>query len=128
MELTFEDAVAPETNRGRKAEDNPFEAVVQAIAMKTTDEGKPVAKSVRLSVPKAEKDEVQGDVTVKFINSVIGKLKNAGDKAEPRVTVYRQITTYTDPKKGDTIDVVFWTGQKIERKAKPKNETVSEPA
>jgi predicted fused transcriptional regulator/phosphomethylpyrimidine kinase len=118
MELTFTDAQPVETNRGRKPDENPFEAAVQGIALKT-ENGKPKALSTVLTVPKAGKDEVQADVNVRFVNSIIGKLKNAGLKVTPEpVTVYRSIELFDEGK----ARVTFWTGKKIERKVKAKTE------
>jgi hypothetical protein len=120
MDLKFTRTTPVETNRGRKAEDNPFEEVIQEIAHKTDEQGKPLALSTVLTVPKPEEGETQADVNKRLMSSIITKLKNAGLKVTPEaVTVNRNFDFAPDNK---TVKLTFWTSNKIVRTAKKKDE------
>lgn len=116
MDLKFERTEPVVSNRGRKAEDNPFEDIVKSIALKTDAKGKPEALKTRIAVPKDE------DIA-KVAGSVKNKLKAAGIKSGIACTVYSNVEFAEDNK---SFTVTFWTGPKIERKPKDKVETPAE--
>ena len=109
--FTFDDAeVVPGTGGGgRPAAENPFTGIVAAIALKTTDNGKPVAKSFVVS-----SDDTEQHVT--DLNRVKRQLADAGKANDPAVSVQVRANVETPTRS----TVTFWTIKRIVRTKKDK--------
>jgi hypothetical protein len=129
MSLTFTDAVPVKvTGTGRKAEENPYLAIINEIALKTVKvDGKdtPVAKAATISLP-VEEDERK---TVK--GRIRRQLTAAGLAATTPCSVIASFVPVKVGAKGKETDspsatvLTFWTVPVITRKRKPKDETVA---
>lgn len=112
MNFTFEDAQPVIT---QVAEPNPFVDVVQSIAMKEDDNGRPVAKS--FTVPYSTEAEI------KEYGKAIRQLHAAGALVKPQVGVRKHVedvkTSNRPDAKVKAKKVTFWTGAPISRPRKP---------
>lgn len=126
-ELTFADAeyVAPAGGPGRERLPNPFDTIVQTIAMKVDEKTKkPVAKALTFEHPSRASEKPED---AKEIERIIAKYKrqlsDAGDHSDPRVTVKTNITPAVNPvnkKPSATKSVLtFWT---VKRQTRPRTE------
>jgi hypothetical protein len=115
----------PTTGGGRQSEPNPYTDVINAIALKKDEKGKPVAKAVVLTFdpkdPKAEKS---------VIEAAKRRLSKAGEVSTPNVTTHSKATPIKD--KGKVVPgkvlLTFWTGPKQTRPRKSTPETNINPA
>lgn len=103
---------------GRKAEPNPFLEAVQNIALKTDDEGTPIALSFTESVDldNPPKDQTSEGVYKALCIRIGHKLTAAGNDCKPPVTVRRNFEKTDELDNALTIvRVTFWTIPKKSR-------------
>lgn len=114
MSIDFQDAAPVKiSGNGRKAEPNPYEEIVQAIALQKNDDGEPVAKKFQLTHDKGERD--------KAVAKVKRQMSEAGERSNPKVTVRVHTEPVTNPvnhtESETKTSVTFWT---VARQVRPR--------